>query len=162
MSKLMNGVFTALAQLSEANGNVRVFRSELEDGLGSAVASSNAIAYVVGIDSSVRKDGGGCVAEKSDDSLFPISTIMVSRGRNGNDDVFLPEEVWVARHSPEDKPLNLNHDTTHIVGHITGQRAVDTDLQTIKTDTNLPAKFHLVAEGVLYRHHTKKKGEPCW
>lgn len=159
MSKLIHGVYTALAQMNRvknsrgANGSIRVYPAELHAGLGSSVASGGAIAYLGGIDSLVSKEGGGCVAAKSDDSLFAFSSVMVSTGKNGNDDVFLPEEVWAARHSPEDKPLNLEHDPTHIIGHITGQHVADMDLQTITSDTNLPAKFNLVAEGVLYRHH---------
>lgn len=82
---------------------------------------------------------------------------MVTTGRNGNDDAFLPEEAWAARETPADKPRNLEHDPTRIVGHIPGQRAAGTDLRTIETDANLRAKCHLIAEGVLHRHQAKRK-----
>src|SRR5688572_6650601 len=51
--------------------------------------------------------------------LHYLDTILVSTGWNKNYHVFAHDELWKARHSPEDKPFNYNHDEKDIIGHIT-------------------------------------------
>jgi hypothetical protein len=86
--------------------------------------------------------------------LFPFYSILVSVGWNKNRDVFDPIELWRARHSPEDKPLNWMHNPNKIVGHITDNIVVDEDLKPIHEDTkeeDLPYRLHVVTANVLYR-----------
>ena len=71
--------------------------------------------------------------------LYPLDSILVSTSWNKNDDVFDPREVWAARHTPEDKPFNLDHDENQIIGHITENYPVS-DIQTrsrISDDTDV-------------------------
>ena len=132
-------------------GPIQVFESEVQDGLGSAIASNNAIAYAVGIEPAVSREERVSVAGKDDSDLFPIRSIMVTTGKNLNDDVFLPDEVWAARHTPEDKPLNMEHTPSQIVGHITGNHVADDGMVRL-TGEPLPTKFHVIADAVIYRH----------
>lgn len=87
--------------------------------------------------------------------LHQLYTILVTVGWNLNDDVFGVKEVWAARHSPEDKPFNFEHEPRKIIGHITGCAAVDDDYKLIPDDTDfdgLPDKFHILTSAVIYKH----------
>lgn len=148
-NRLLAGVFESLAR-KHGGGSIQVFESEVRDGLGEAIASCNAVAYAVGIQPAVSRTGKS-VADKGDSDLFPIRSIMVTTGKNLNDDVFLPDEVWAARDTPEDKPLNMEHTPSQIVGHITGNHVADDDMSRITAEP-LPAKLHVIADAVIYRH----------
>lgn len=98
-------------------------------------------------------------AEITDEDLHPLKTVLVSTVWNKNDDVFTPYEAWAARHTPEDKPFNLRHVESDIIGHITDNRCFDTDFKVIADTTSvdeLPKKFHIVTAAVLYRHYRDK------
>ncbi|HEY1189946.1 MAG TPA: hypothetical protein VGE74_20015 [Gemmata sp.] len=94
-------------------------------------------------------------AASGDIDLYHLTTILCTVGWNKNDDVFDPVETWVARRTPEDKQLNYEHDDSKIIGHITSNSVMDADGKTLADDTvveALPAKFHVVTAGVLYKH----------
>lgn len=85
-------------------------------------------------------------------------------GWNRNDEFFEPVDVWMARTTPEDKPLNLNHNCADLVGHITEVFAEDLDGNVITAKDDIaPANFNLVTKGVLYKvwwtgkEHDEKK-----
>lgn len=102
------------------------------------------------------------VANVKNNGLYPLKTLLVSTGWNNNDDVFDHVEVWAARHTPEDKPFNLEHDERNIIGHITDNITVNDKLQTIADDSNvedLPGKFHIVTGAVLYTAWADKDRE---
>lgn len=90
----------------------------------------------------------------ADEDLYYHKSILVTTTWNGNDDVFLPEEVWAARNTPVHKPTNLNHESSKIVGHITGNWAIDADGALIDENTSvdsLPSKFHILTGSVIYK-----------
>jgi hypothetical protein len=94
-----------------------------------------------------------------DFDLHFLNTILVSTGCNKNDDVFDPLEVWSARHTPEDKPFNYEHDCADIIGHITSNRVVDEKNEIVAEDTDpddLPARFHILTSAVLYKYWSKE------
>lgn len=94
--------------------------------------------------------------------LHKLYTILVTVGWNLNDDVFGVKQVWAARHTPEDKPFNLEHNPRNIIGHITGCVAVNDDYELIDDETNdddLPAKFHILTSAVLYKHIASKDAD---
>ncbi len=96
-------------------------------------------------------------AAKKDKDLYHLNSIMVTVGWNKNDDVFLKEVTWGARHTPEDKPFNVGHVSKDIIGHIVANYVVDEDGNVIAEDTaitDLPNKFHIVTNSVLYKD--------CW
>jgi hypothetical protein len=85
--------------------------------------------------------------------LYPVTSILVSTVWNANDDVFLKDEVWNARHTPIHHPVNINHDQDIIVGHMTDIWAVDDHGEIIPEDTaveDLPAIYSLVNASVVY------------
>lgn len=88
-------------------------------------------------------------ANAADEDLFSSASILVTTGWNKNDDVFLPDETWKARNTPEDKPFNYGHNEKDIIGHITGSHVIDFDNKII-TD-NPPDNFHIANTFVLYR-----------
>jgi hypothetical protein len=97
----------------------------------------------------------GALGSISDIDLYPFYTILVSIGTNKNDDVYTKEDVWQAKHTAEHKPLNIEHNQSKVVGHITGSRAVDSEFSTIKEDLTvdtLPDKFHILSSAVIYRN----------
>lgn len=76
-------------------------------------------------------------------------------GLNLNDDYFDIEEVWAARHTPEDKPVNFEHDFADIVGHITANSVLGVDGKPVPDDTpadDLPERFQVITGSVLYKH----------
>lgn len=95
------------------------------------------------------------VASVGDDDLFWFKSVLVSSGFNDNDHYFDVAELWAARHTPEDKPINVDHVQHQIVGHMVGCYAVAADKTTVVDDDaapeELPAKIHLIDAGVLYR-----------
>lgn len=92
------------------------------------------------------------VASEYDNDLYPVSTILVSAGWNKNDDVFDAEELWAAQYSPTHKPLNKEHKSREIVGHITHSVMVDDELNILDGVKKDDTKCHILAEGVVYRH----------
>lgn len=81
-------------------------------------------------------------------------TRKVPYGLNKNEDFFDPVETWLARHSPEDKPVNYEHNQADIIGHITANVVVDDAGNPVPDDAvvdDLPEKFHLVVGSVLYK-----------
>lgn len=76
----------------------------------------------------------------------------VPLGWNNNDHVFDPLEVWAARSTPEDKPFNLGHDCSDIIGHITDCKAETFAGDSIDgSATTIPDAFNLVTGAVLYK-----------
>ena len=96
----------------------------------------------------------------SDEDLFFTKSILVSTNWNKNDDVFSPEEVWAARHTPSHKPTNLEHDESRLVGHITETWALDVDGNLIADDTvidDLPELYHIANGAVIYNNFQDSK-----
>jgi len=94
-------------------------------------------------------------ADRDDFDLYPVRTIMVSTGWNGNDDIFDQSETWAARHSPVNKPFNLGHVPKEIIGHIIASHGVDDSFDVIDDNiaaVDLPSKFHVITDAVIYRH----------
>ncbi len=85
--------------------------------------------------------------------LYFTKSILVSTNWNKNDDVFAPEPVWAARHTPSHKRTNIDHDESSLVGHITETWALDGDGNLIPDHTvidDLPELFHLANGAVIY------------
>ncbi len=124
---------------------INIYPAEIKDDLGEEIANNNSLSFMSKLEIEPRVQGIeiseaemaalaahlGERPERDTYDLFPVKTILVSTGWNGNDDVFTGRSVWAARHSPEDKPFNLEHQPRHSIGHITGSAAVDVDLNII-------------------------------
>lgn len=149
---------------------MKIFPDEISDGLEEAIASSNSLAFISQLESDTSVEDNVSLDPKQHETLaahlgerperdtydlYSVKTILVSTGWNGNDDIFDKGQVWAARHSPEDKPFNLEHAPRHIIGHITNNVGVDVDQNIIVDDINinhLPDSFHIVTSAVIYRH----------
>jgi chemotaxis protein histidine kinase CheA len=100
----------------------------------------------------------GTDAQEKQFDLYYLKSILVtanSKQGNLNADWFLPEETWIARHTPEDKPFDNDHDHRQIIGHITANYVIDDAGEVVADDLELdviPEKFHIVTSAVIYRH----------
>ncbi len=120
---------------------VKIFPQEKADGLQGAIESNASIAYVSQLcavepnedrKSKIIAQLESLASKKSQQDLYYMDSVLVTTCWNNNDDVFDNSEVWKARHTPEDKPFNIEHDEHHIIGHITGNWPVDLKGQSIK------------------------------
>lgn len=141
-----------------------VYKAEQEAGLEAQIKANASVAwqsdvqlceaFELGNAKSHLLPGHTKAENKGQLDLHYLRTIMVSSAWNLNDDVFTPEEMWVARATPEDKPFNYMHEQHDIIGHITKAVAVDENMQPIPDDTpveKLPAHFHIATNAVLYK-----------
>lgn len=147
---------------------IPIFKAEVSDGLRDALASTSSVAFFSSLkpadeftvpDSTISKILESTKAENKDQiDLHYFRTILASVGWNKNTDVFDQLETWMARHTPEDKPFNLEHNFGDIIGHMTGSCVLDVDGNVIDDATavdDLPEKFHIATDVVLYKHLTK-------
>lgn len=141
---------------------MNIYSAEINDGLEEQIKSSASITYASVAEKSLKdKDSARCMikteASIKDSDLYYVQSILVSSSWNKNDDIFDRAEIWVAKDSPEDKPTNLEHDESVIIGHITSNWPIDDEGNTIDPNTkpdSLPEKFHIVTGSVIYRGFT--------
>lgn len=143
---------------------IPIFKAEREAGLAIAIQTQAAIAFDLSIEpveieeakanfsKHVLAKGG----EAAHMNLYPFKSILATVGWNKNDDVFDAQETWAARATAEDQPINIEHDSTRIRGHITGQYPVNAKLERLADDLavdELPDKFHIITSGVIYKRY---------
>lgn len=84
--------------------------------------------------------------------LALLVAILVSTGWNLNDDVFLAKELWDAKQSPEHKPIDLEHNSSVIIGHMVKSRVLDKQGNEISLDSEkIPEDFDIEVAGVIYK-----------
>jgi hypothetical protein len=142
---------------------MHIFNYEKEDGLEAVLQSTASISYASHIQP-CDSDYGHSVAKTlqslasyKDEDLYYVQSILVSTSWNKNDDIFDKAEVWSAKNTPEDKPTNLEHDESVIIGHITSNWPITEDGILIDENTpidNLPDKYHILTGSVIYRAYT--------
>jgi hypothetical protein len=149
---------------------MEIFQKEIEDGLAQAIAAQSSVAYLSPAISARKsfhlneKSIAHIVkaAELNNESqidLFNLSSVLVSTGWNKNDDIFLAEEMWAARKTPEDKQFNYMHNEKDIIGHITGNYVVDYDGELIPDDSDfsdIPSQFNIITTAVIYKTWSDK------
>jgi len=148
---------------------MHVFKAEIKDGIGKAVAESNSIAFCSEVIpytptevevNQVKNIKAIAEISTSPTDLYYVKSILASVGWNKNDDVFDPQEMWKARSSPVDKQFNYMHDEKDIIGHITSCYAM-ADGGNILPDFNdmsqVPSQFDIVTGAVLYTSWSDKK-----
>ena len=155
------------------NRFLKIYKTELEAGLGEKLAVSNAVladCNVISLDSppisslqiSLAERFMLAKAKNTNFDLYPLYTILVSTGWNKNDDIFDRWEVYEAKDTPEDKPFNLEHQPDHVIGHITGGWVVDDKLDLVndvKSVEDLPSRLHLLTSAVIYKHIASRNKE---
>lgn len=139
---------------------MQVYQAEIDLGLADKVNASK-VCYAALLSEAPKFQISRAILDKLDlvkagiqPDLFYLQTLLVSAGWNLNTDVFDAVELWEARHTPEDKPINYQHDGNDIVGHMTANFCVDDDLKVLASETSpdkLPSLFHILTNGVLYK-----------
>ncbi len=144
---------------------VTVYKSEIKDNIADMVAKGS-ISFAsqikanetesqinnVKVSAALQKIIASANPNQLD--LFYKHSILASVGWNKNDDVFDKLDTWNARNSVQDKQLNLEHNELNIVGHMTNSYVFDAQGSIIDDSidvNNLPDKFDVVSEFVLYR-----------
>ena len=141
-----------------------IFEQEKLDGLEPKLSTSASIVYASIVEPLIHNQYSvnynipeTTVASIDDSDLYYIQCILVTSSWNKNDDIFDKAEVWAAKNTPEDKPTNLEHDESIIVGHITSNWPITDEGKLIDPNTsvsNLPEKFHILTGSVIYKGFT--------
>lgn len=147
-----------------------VYKAEKEAGLSDLLKSNTILSYLVDLtlaqDLPIQMDASKVLvnpeflkaSENQSIDLFPLRSILVTTCWNENDDVFDRYETWAARNTGKDKPFTFEHNCDDIIGHLTSSYPVDEKGVVLADDLvadDLPAKFHIATNAVLYRHWTK-------
>lgn len=142
---------------------IPVYAAEKKDGLAELVRANASVAYTMPArvlppenQEKVKAylEGFSSATNKGQFDLFYLDTILVTTGWNKNDDIFLKEPTWAARHTAEDKPFNFGHNQLEIIGHITANSVVDEEYKTVADDSvleDVPDKFHILTPSVIYK-----------
>lgn len=91
--------------------------------------------------------------------LFYLKSVLLTTQINQNDEYFTPSEIWPARYTAKDKPLNVEHVCDDIIGHMVASQAVNDTGEPMSDDLTvdeLPDKFHIVSHAVLYKFWDKE------
>lgn len=141
---------------------IKVFAKEIADGIAENILTNSSIAYLslaqVDEKPTSTKPLHIAVASANPDQsdLFYLKSVLVSTGWNNNDDVFLPEVLWAARNTPEDKQFNYMHNEKDIIGHITGSYVADQNNVPLAC-AEPPEDFNIVTSAVLYTSWTDEE-----
>lgn len=148
--------------------NIKIYDIEVADGIAERIKSTASISYATEV-APCSKDNilntasnkeYKTLASYNDDDLYYVQSILVTSNWNKNDDIFDSAEVWKAKSTPEDKPTNLEHDESIIMGHIISNWPITQDGLLIDKDTpeeNLPEKYHILTGSVIYRAFSDPK-----
>lgn len=139
---------------------IPIYAAERRDGLSEIIQSNASVSYLAPLKAFVPNEVEqakftALASKKIDDvTLIYFEDILATTGWNLNSDVFTHEELWAARHTIDHKPINMEHNYLQIMGHVVSSQAIDADFKVISEDSaidELPAKFHVKNESVLYR-----------
>lgn len=140
---------------------MKIFQAEIDDGIDHKISTSSSIVYAALAEPVPHKSEKihinqdlKTLASYSDDDLYYVQSILVTSSWNKNDDIFDKSEVWAAKKTPEDKPTNLEHDESLIIGHITSNWPIDQEGNIIPDDLDvaeIPDKYHILTGSVIYR-----------
>jgi hypothetical protein len=139
---------------------IPIYKAEKDLGLSDKILSSASICYnsviTPGNSLNVTKDLSkvALATNLGQVDLFYFDAILTSIGWNLNDDILDKKEVWIARATAEDKPLNLEHNPRNVIGHIVDNYAINDSgdkLSNTCTIDELPDKYHVVSSSVIYR-----------
>ena len=140
---------------------VKIYAQEIADGIAEVIKDNNSVACISLAKQSLitedRKPIQVSVASANPNQLdlFYLDAILASTGWNDNHDIFLPDEMWAARATPEDKQFNYMHYERDIIGHITGNYILDFENNLLPNDiAEMPKEFSIGTHAVLYTSWT--------
>lgn len=142
---------------------MKIYDQEKLDGLENIIKASASITYAslaapASVSEQKKLEELKTIASVDDSDLYYVQSILVTSSWNKNDDIFDKAEIWDARNTPEDKPTNLEHDESTIIGHITANWPITEEGILIDENTpvaNLPDKYHILTASVIYRGFSK-------
>ncbi len=148
--------------------DIIVYKQEIEDGLEDFVKNNKVIcSFDIEICDKFEVEKTLLPEDylKTNDSindpdLLYYKSILASVGMNKNHHYFLPEVLWAAKETATYKRVNLEHEEEYIIGADIRAYAVDFEGKQIPNNTSLhdlPEKFDIVTEGVIYRSWTDPK-----
>jgi hypothetical protein len=139
---------------------MKIFEQEKLDGLEETIKASASVSYASYVEPCTTPSKTKHIkslASIDDSDLYYVQSILVTTNWNKNDDIFDKAEVWSAKNTPEDKPTNLEHNESDIVGHITSNWPVTTDGLLIDENSpveNLPDTYHILTGSVIYNGYS--------
>ena len=142
---------------------IKPYKQEILDGLENKLGN-NAIAFNCSLTKSeaptdVTVKAVAAFGEGRNFDLYYIQSILASVGANKNDDWFLAEEVWAARHTPVHKQLNFMHDEKNIIGVITDSILLNAAGQNITSEADISNIIDIATQAVIWTHWDDKKLE---
>jgi hypothetical protein len=139
---------------------MNIYEQEIKDGLADRIAQNTSVAFqclVSKLDpvvdkESIKKSIAGFIEDGRNFDLYRFSAILASIGSNKNDDWFLPEEIWAARHTPVYKQVNYGHNEQDIVGVITGTSVIDNDANPVTNELEISNIKDIVSHAVIWSY----------
>ncbi len=139
---------------------MQLFQQEYDDGISDRIMGNRSLSFA-SVAEPLHVDAVSkqmkALASIQDKDMYYVQSILVTSNWNKNDDIFMPDEIWKAKETPEHKPTNLNHDENLIVGHIISNYPITEDGMLIDKNTpdeNLPKSFHILTGAVIYKAYT--------
>jgi myosin heavy subunit len=140
---------------------MKIHETEILDGLAIALNDSaiSILCPVVRSPSKVKitDEVKEATASLEEDDLYPITSVLVSDGWNLNDDVFLASDLWEARNTPVNKPINIQHVSADVIGHMTQSQIITQDGMVIASQEELKNNIDIIVGGVIYKSWTDKE-----
>lgn len=142
---------------------IPVYKQEKLDKIDHLVKSQSSIAFACQVKASDEQVKSylqetflktSAAVDRNQPDLFYLDSILSTIGRNKNDDIFISEEMYPARHSICEKPLNIGHKQVDVIGHVTSSISINDDFDIIEDACameDLPDKWHILVGMVLYK-----------
>ena len=139
---------------------MHIYEQEIIDGLSDIIKSNASVSIncpVYKVDKANKemstdslKALAGYVGEDRNYDIYFINSILASVGKNKNDDVFLPEEIWAARNTPVHKQVNYMHNEKDIIGTIVDSVVLDSAGNIINDETQISDIKDIATKAVLW------------
>lgn len=144
---------------------IPIYKAEADvSGLAEKIRANSSISYCVpakrsehSVDmekAAARLSTKASLKVRAED-LYPTESILASTVWNRNDDIFSVIDSWAARYTPVNKPTNIGHVESELVGHMTDTWVIDASGNVIPDNTvvdELPDLFHICNSAVIYTH----------
>lgn len=134
---------------------MKIFEHELLDGLGESLKCNSVAMHCaieqaeVDIPAEIK-----AIASCDDNDLYGISSVLVSAGWNKNDDVFPSADLWSAKDTPVNKPINNQHVSKDVIGHMTQAMIMTRDGMLVAGEDELTEDIDIIVHGVIYKSWT--------
>lgn len=144
---------------------IPVYKSEIQDGISELVKTKASIDFLSQLKVVEPTETYKAVSHKAISQvpqlvnltkdhwdLHYLNSVLASIGWNGNDDVFDPAEMWLAKNSPVYKQVNYMHNEKDIIGNIIASIVLDENGNILDDNAEqLPDMFDIVVASVLYK-----------